>query len=112
RVDETIYPLLPHGRERKRLDRQEMAERCVLQFLNEAMLCWGERILRHPRDGDVGAVYGLGFPPFLGGPFHYVDSASPAKILERLEHWRDRFGVRFEPAPALRELVRTRKTFH
>jgi 3-hydroxyacyl-CoA dehydrogenase/enoyl-CoA hydratase/3-hydroxybutyryl-CoA epimerase len=112
RVDETVYTLLPHGKDRKHLDRQEMAERCVLQFVNEALLCLGEGILRSPRDGDIGAVFGLGFPAFLGGPFRYVDAEGPAKILERLEFWNKKLGPRFEPAPILREHVKARKAFY
>jgi 3-hydroxyacyl-CoA dehydrogenase/enoyl-CoA hydratase/3-hydroxybutyryl-CoA epimerase len=106
RVDETVYDLLPHGRQRKPMDRQEMAERCMLQFLNEALHCLGEGILRSPRDGDIGAIFGLGFPPFLGGPFRYVDTLGPAKVLERLEHWQKKLGKRFEPAPLLVEKAR------
>jgi 3-hydroxyacyl-CoA dehydrogenase/enoyl-CoA hydratase/3-hydroxybutyryl-CoA epimerase len=102
-VDTTVYSLLPHGHERKHLDRQDMAERCVLQLVNEAIRCLGENILRSPRDGDVGAIFGLGFPPFLGGPFRYVDSVGPSKILERLESWQGKLGKRFEPAPLLVE---------
>jgi len=112
RLDETVYALLPHGKDRKHLDRQEMAERCVLQFVNEALLCLGEGILRSPRDGDIGAIFGLGFPAFLGGPFRYVDAEGPAKVLERLEHWHKRLGSRFEPAPILREHVKLRKPFY
>jgi 3-hydroxyacyl-CoA dehydrogenase / enoyl-CoA hydratase / 3-hydroxybutyryl-CoA epimerase len=112
RVDESVYALLPNGKDRKRLDRQEMAERCVLQFVNEALLCLGEGILRSPRDGDIGAIFGLGFPAFLGGPFRYVDAEGPAKVLERLEFWHKKLGARFEPAPVLREYVKARKHFY
>jgi 3-hydroxyacyl-CoA dehydrogenase / enoyl-CoA hydratase / 3-hydroxybutyryl-CoA epimerase len=111
-VDLSVYDLLPHGRERKKLDRQEIAERCTLQFVNEAIRCLGEGILRSPRDGDIGAIFGLGFPPFLGGPFRYADAMGPAKLLSRMEHWQQKLGKRFEPAPYLREAVRSNRSFY
>src|SRR6185312_7828030 len=91
-VDVSVYALLPHGKDRKRLDRQEIAERCALQMVNEAMLCLGEGILRSARDGDIGAIFGLGFPPFLGGPFRYVDAHGPGRVLQRIEHYQERYG--------------------
>src|SRR6185295_647791 len=112
RVDESVYALLPFGKDRKHLDRQEMAERCTLQFLNEALLCLGEGILRSPRDGDIGAVFGLGFPPFLGGPFCSIDAQGPARVLERMEHWQKKLGNRFAPAPLLVEKVRAGKKIY
>jgi 3-hydroxyacyl-CoA dehydrogenase/enoyl-CoA hydratase/3-hydroxybutyryl-CoA epimerase len=111
-VDPDVYALTPHGKERKRFDRHEMAERCVLQFCNEAIRCLGEGVLRSPRDGDVGAIFGLGFPPFLGGPFRYVDAVGLGKILQRTEHYQERFGARFTPAPLLLEQVKTAKKFY
>ncbi|WPB74303.1 fatty acid oxidation complex subunit alpha FadJ [Archangium violaceum] len=111
-VDPTVYELLPHGKNRKSLDAREMAERCALQMVNEAVRCLGEGILRSARDGDVGAIFGLGFPPFLGGPFRYADSLGPAELLRRLEHFQDKFGERFTPAPSLVELVKAGKTFY
>jgi 3-hydroxyacyl-CoA dehydrogenase/enoyl-CoA hydratase/3-hydroxybutyryl-CoA epimerase len=112
RVDESVYALLPGGKERKKLDRQEMAERCALQFLNEAILCLGEGVLRSPRDGDIGAIFGLGFPPFLGGPFRYVDSQGAGKILDRMHHWQQKLGVRFTPAPLLADMAKGDKKFY
>ncbi|MGV3621558.1 MAG: fatty acid oxidation complex subunit alpha FadJ [Archangium sp.] len=110
--DVSVYAHTPQGKERKRIDRQEMAERCVLQMVNEAIRCLGEGILRSPRDGDIGAIFGLGFPPFLGGPFRYADAQGLGKILERTEHYQKRFGARFTPAPALYEYVKAGKKFH
>jgi 3-hydroxyacyl-CoA dehydrogenase/enoyl-CoA hydratase/3-hydroxybutyryl-CoA epimerase len=111
-VDETVYALLPHGKDRKKLDRQEMAERCSLQFVNEAVLCLQEGVLRSPRDGDIGAIFGLGFPPFLGGPFRYLDTQGPAKVLERMQHWEQKLGARFAPAPLLQERAKQGKRFY
>ncbi|RKH72294.1 fatty acid oxidation complex subunit alpha FadJ [Corallococcus interemptor] len=111
-VDPQVYLLLPHGKDRKSLDASEMAERVALQMVNEAIRCLGEGILRSARDGDVGAIFGLGFPPFLGGPFRYADALGPANLLRKLEHYQDKYGERFTPAPLLVEKVRANKGFY
>src|SRR5262249_5048427 len=111
-VDETIYELLPYGRDRKQMDRQQMAELCTLQMVNEAIRCLGEKILRQARDGDVGAVFGLGFPAYLGGPFRCADAIGPATLVERLDYYQQEHGNRFEPAPLLQDMVKQGKTFY
>ena len=111
-VDATVYDLLPGGRARKKVSRDEIQERVVLQMVNEAIRCLGEGILRSARDGDIGAIFGLGFPPFLGGPFRYADAIGAKSLLERLERWHDKLGDRFEPAPLLVEHARDGRRFH
>lgn len=112
RVDETVYDVLPGGRARKRIDAGEIQERVVLQMVNEAIRCLGDGILRSARDGDIGAVFGLGFPPFRGGPFRYADAVGPAALVEQLRRLEQKHGPRFEPAPLLLERAASGRTFH
>ena len=111
-VDASVYELLPGGRARKKVSRDEIAERCVLQMVNEAALTLGEGILRSARDGDVGAVFGLGFPPFRGGPFRWADSEGTGAILGRMRKLEGRLGPRFRPAPLLVERGAANVPFH
>jgi 3-hydroxyacyl-CoA dehydrogenase/enoyl-CoA hydratase/3-hydroxybutyryl-CoA epimerase len=110
-VDTSVYGVLgvTPG---KSIPKDEIAQRCALRFVNEACLCYGEGILRSARDGDIGAIFGLGFPPFRGGPFRWVDTVGAREIVRRLEHFRDRFGPRFAPAPVLVELARAGGSFY
>jgi 3-hydroxyacyl-CoA dehydrogenase/enoyl-CoA hydratase/3-hydroxybutyryl-CoA epimerase len=112
RVDETIYALLPGGGEGKEIPAREIQDRLVFAFLNEAAYCLEEGILRSPRDGDVGAIFGLGFPPFLGGPFRYLDHLGARFAVEMLERLEGRHGERFRPAPVLKDLAREGWSFH
>jgi 3-hydroxyacyl-CoA dehydrogenase/enoyl-CoA hydratase/3-hydroxybutyryl-CoA epimerase len=112
RVDESVYALLPAGAARKPVEAGDTQERLVYAFLNECVLCLQEGILRSPRDGDVGAVFGLGFPPFLAGPFRYLDRLGARFVLERMERLGALHGGRFRPAPMLVDLAREGRTFH
>jgi len=110
--DAGLYDLLPGGRTRKAVAENEIQSRLALAMVNEAVLCLQEGILRSPRDGDLGAVLGLGFPPFRGGPFRHVDSAGAGRILNELSRLAERFPLRFKPAPLLTDLTRTGKLFY
>jgi len=110
-VDGSVYSLLGVAPERT-LPEGDIAQRCTLQMINEAAHCFGAGILRSARDGDIGAIFGLGFPPFRGGPFHYVDAVGAADVVRRLESYASLLGARFTPAPVLVEMARTGGTFY
>ncbi len=110
-VDRTVYALLSVDRTVE-LPGHELAQRCALQMINEAARCFGEGILRSARDGDIGAIFGLGFPAFRGGPFHYVDTVGASDVVRRLESHQGTLGARFSPAPVLVEMTKTGGTFY
>lgn len=111
RANDDIYALL--GVEpTKEQGTIPIAERCVLQMVNEAARCLESGILRSARDGDIGAVFGLGFPPFLGGPFRYADDLGAGHLVRRLEHFANIHGERYQPAGILRELAGRDESFY
>lgn len=94
--DASIYKNFPQ--ERKNFDLSEIADRCVYVFLNEAARCLDESIIKSEDDGDLGAIFGLGFPPFLGGPFHYSKILGKKNVKEKLIELSKKHGSRFSPA--------------
>lgn len=111
-VDPTIYDVIGQGRQPLPMAGGEIVERCTLAMVNEAAYCLQENILRSPRDGDIGAVFGIGFPPFRGGPFRYIDSLGADEVLRRLEDLHARFSPRFEPADLLIDMARAHRRFY
>jgi 3-hydroxyacyl-CoA dehydrogenase/enoyl-CoA hydratase/3-hydroxybutyryl-CoA epimerase len=111
-VDASVYDLMPTGSTRTAGNAADIQERLSLAMVNEAVRCVEDRILRAPRDGDIGAVFGIGFPPFRGGPLRVVDTIGAAELVKRLEALNARFPGRFEPAKLLREMAETNATFY
>jgi 3-hydroxyacyl-CoA dehydrogenase/enoyl-CoA hydratase/3-hydroxybutyryl-CoA epimerase len=99
-VDASVYALLGLSPGRF-VPPAEIAERCALQMVGEAIRCLDEGILRSARDGDVGAVFGLGFPPFRGGPFRFADALGARELLVRFRAYEQRLGPRWAPPARL-----------
>ncbi len=93
------------------LPAEQIAERCVMLMLNEAARCFDEQVIRSPRDGDIGAVFGIGFPPFLGGPFHYMDRLGARDVVVALQRLEMQYGPRFRPCERLLRMTEQGETF-
>jgi len=110
-VDPSAYELLgvhPNGGPRP----AEVLQRLVLGILNEAARAVGEGVVRSPRDGDIGAIFGFGFPPFRGGPLRHADDLGAARLVADLERLAERLGPRFAPCEVLQDLARRNAKFY
>lgn len=110
-VDEAVYGLLGLSPGAGPGDAA-ITERLSLAMLNEAVRALEEGVIRQPRDGDIGAIFGIGYPPFRGGPFRTLDAQGPANVLAALERLAVQFGSRFAPAAMLADVVRRGGRFY
>lgn len=109
--DPAIYRLL-QIKPKNQLSSSEITERCLLLMLNEAVRCLDENIIKQPRDGDIGAVFGIGFPPFFGGPFRYMDSMGTTMVAEKLNQLADKYGEKYRPCERLVEMAKRNERFY
>ncbi|MEO8227021.1 MAG: 3-hydroxyacyl-CoA dehydrogenase NAD-binding domain-containing protein, partial [Gemmatimonadota bacterium] len=87
-------------------------QRLVFSMLNEAAMAASEGVVRSPRDGDIGAIFGIGFPPFRGGPLRMIDDLGARRVTDVLTELAAAYGERFAPAQRLAALAAAGAKFH
>jgi 3-hydroxyacyl-CoA dehydrogenase / enoyl-CoA hydratase / 3-hydroxybutyryl-CoA epimerase len=110
-ADPAVYELLgiqPNGGPHA----AEIIQRLVLVMLNEAARAMEEAVVRVPRDGDIAAIFGFGFPPFRGGPLRHADDLGAARLVGELERLAQRCGARFAPSEHLRQMATRNGKFY
>lgn len=100
------------GDNRTNPDKETAQFRMALTMMNEAAYCLQENILTSAKDGDLGAILGLGFPPFTGGPFRFIDQLGVNEVVKKLSDFENQFGPRFKPADILVDYAKTNKRFY
>ena len=110
-VDSTAYQYFK-GNGDQTLNINDIQDRGVMLMLNEAVLCLEEGIISTPTDGDLGAVFGIGFLPFTGGPFRMIDAIGVKQIVARMNELKAVYGERFTPASLLVKMAESSQTFH
>jgi 3-hydroxyacyl-CoA dehydrogenase len=100
------------GVERRRIDAEEIRERCLYALINEGAKLLSEGIAASP--GDIDAIWcnGYGFPRYRGGPMFYADTVGAATVLEAIHKFRERHGAGYwTPAPLLEEIAARGESF-
>merc|ERR1712110_42881 len=90
----------------------DIQQRLAVRFINESVMCLQDGILDTALEGDIGAVFGLGFPPNRGGPFRFVDSVGAQGVVDMLKKYEAVYGVAFTPCQMLLDMAKAGSKFY
>ena len=93
-------------------DLQLIKDRLMTIQSLDAYRCLEENVLTSPDDGDIGSIFGWGFPPWSGGVFSYIDTVGIKAFVERCDDFNKRFGERFKVPDSLRERANKNESFY
>ena len=93
-------------------DLQLIKDRLMTIQSLDAYRCLQENVLTSPEDGDIGSIFGWGFPPWSGGVFSYIDTIGIKVFVERCDDFHKRFGERFKVPDSLRERANKNESFY
>ena len=89
----------------------EIVDRCIYALVNEGARILEEGYALRAVDIDIIYLNGYGFPAHRGGPMWYADTVGLQKVYQRISEFQEQHGELWAPAPLLKRLAETGKTF-
>lgn len=93
-------------------DNQRIIDRTILTMINEAAKCLEEGVVKNAKYLDMAMIMGAGFPAFRGGLLRYADDYGIKNIIDKLQYFQDRIGVRYETSQLLLDMAKQNRTFY
>ena len=90
---------------------EEIIARMMIPMVNEVVRCLEEGIIASPAEADMALVYGLGFPPFHGGAFRWLDTIGSAKYLDMAQQYQH-LGPLYAVPEGLRNKARHNEAYY
>ena len=91
---------------------QDLRQRVLYVQAIEAARAMEDGVLLSPADGDVGAILGVGFPAYTGGPFSLMDGIGIAEFVREAERLAALFGPHLQPPALLKRMAAEGATFY
>ena len=111
-ADESITALLAEVCQPARsFSDEEIIARMMIPMVNEVVRCLEEKIIASPAEADLALVYGLGFPPFHGGAFRWLDARGSGRYLEMAEQY-NHLGALYVAPAGLRDKARQNESYY
>jgi 3-hydroxyacyl-CoA dehydrogenase / enoyl-CoA hydratase / 3-hydroxybutyryl-CoA epimerase len=90
----------------------DLKQRILYVQAVEAARAMEEGVLLAPADGDIGAILGVGFPAYTGGPFCFIDGVGLKAFVAEADRLADLFGEQLRPPRLLRDMAEQGQTFY
>ncbi|WP_336796143.1 fatty acid oxidation complex subunit alpha FadB [Erwinia aphidicola] len=90
---------------------EEIIARMMIPMINEVVRCLEEGVIASPAEADMALVYGLGFPPFHGGAFRYLDTLGSDTFVAGAEPFAE-LGALYQLPEALRDKAAQRASWY
>jgi len=90
---------------------EEIVDRIIYSLVNEGARILEEGFALRAVDIDIIYLNGYGFPAYRGGPMKYADTVGLRKVYERILEFEKQHGNTWTPAPLLKQLAESGKTF-
>ncbi|WP_318454769.1 fatty acid oxidation complex subunit alpha FadB [Photobacterium leiognathi] len=111
-LSEDAHALLaPVSKPQTEFESDAIIARMMIPMINEVVRCLEENIIATPAEADMALVYGLGFPPFRGGVFRYLDSLGLANYVALADQYAH-LGALYEVPQGLREKAAKGETYY
>ncbi|AMX02739.1 fatty acid oxidation complex subunit alpha FadB [Microbulbifer thermotolerans] len=110
-TEESYELLKPHVAERREFENDEIIERMMVPMATELARCLEEGIVDSPAEADMALIYGIGFPPFRGGIFAWLDSIGLDEFVKIADKYSD-LGELYKPTERMREMAASGKTYY
>ncbi|MBT0585935.1 fatty acid oxidation complex subunit alpha FadB [Alteromonas oceanisediminis] len=108
---ETAYSLFkPHVADSQEFSADEIIARVMIPMANEAIRCLEEGIVGSAAEADMALLYGLGFPPFRGGIFRYIETLGLQNFVDLADKYAD-LGPIYQVSDGVREMARAGKSY-
>ncbi len=111
-VNEDVYGMLEDlVAERTEFERDDIVARMMLPMAIEMARCLEEGIVGTAAEADLALLYGVGFPPFRGGIFRWMDTVGLAHIKEASEKFAH-LGKAYELTDRMNEMLANGETYY
>lgn len=108
---ETYELLSAHVAPRKEFGDEEIIARMIVPMATELARCLEEGVVASPAEADMALIYGLGFPPFRGGIFRWLDEQGISNFVALAKQYSD-LGPLYQVTPGMLSLASEGKTYY